>query len=239
MATASGAPRRDALPVNDQNETRPEELIRARVAEREFLERAFLESADRESRRLGQELHDHLCQHLLGAAFSAKALAHTLEPASPAAIEADELARLINSAVVQMREIVRGLNPADLAASGLREALQKLAQHPRCRLECAHPVSLPDAEAARHTFRIAQEAVANAVRHSAAREIVLRLSEDAHSVSLEITDDGTGFDPDSTISRGLGVAMMKCRARALGGTIRFDTPDSGGTRVLLVIPKRK
>ena len=202
------------------------------VNEREFLERAFLESAERESRRIGQELHDHLCQLLLGAAFSAKALAHSLDPASPAAGEAEALARLINSAVVQMREIVRGLDPADLDAGGLREALQKLAQNPRCRLEAARPVSLPDAATARHLFRIAQEAVANALQHAGAREIVLRLSEDGQAVHLEIADDGTGFDPASTSSRGLGVAMMKIRARAVGGTLRFDTPAGGGSRVL-------
>ena len=225
-----------AFPVNDPNETRPKNRTRAREAEREFLERAFLEAADRESQRIGQELHDHLCQLLLGAAFSAKALAHTLDPASPAASEAEDLARLINSAVGQMREIVRGLNPADLDASGLMDALRELAH---CHLECERPVTLPDATTARHAYRIAQEAVANAMQHAGAREIVLRLSENAHAILLEIADDGAGFDPASTASRGLGVAMMKIRARAVGGTIRFDTPAGGGTRVSLVIPKRK
>ena len=225
--------------MNDLHDTRPEELLRAQNAERDFLERALLESADRESQRIGQELHDHLCQHLLGAAFSAKALAHTLDPASPAASEADGLARLINSAVVQMREIVRGLNPAELGASGLRDALQELARQPRCRLECEHSISLPDAGAARHLFRIAQEAVANALKHSGAREVVLRLSEDDHSVFLETADDGTGFNPAGTASRGIGVEMMKIRARTVGATLRFDTPKGGGTRVLCVVPKRK
>lgn len=203
------------------------------------MERALLESADRESRRIGQELHDHLCQHLLGAAFSAKALANSLDPASPLAIEAHELARLINSAVVQIREIVRGLNPAELDASGLPEALQALVRQPRCRLECEQPIALPDAGVARHIFRIAQEAVANALKHSGAREIVLRLGEDARSISLEIADDGTGFEPAAPAARGIGLEMMRIRARAVGGTIRFETPNGGGTRVLCVVPKRK
>ena len=83
-----------------------------RMTRRE-LEHALRQAAGRESRRIGQELHDHLCQHLLGAAFSAKALANHLDPTSPAAAEAGELARLINSAVQQTRDIVRGLNSAD------------------------------------------------------------------------------------------------------------------------------
>ena len=225
--------------MNDQNDTRPEDLLRAHAEEREFLERALLESADRESRRIGQELHDHLCQHLLGAAFSAKALANSLDPASPAAIEAHELARLINSGVGQIREIVRDLHSAELGASGLMAALQELARRPRCRFEYGHPVSLPDAATAGHAYRIAQEAVANAVKHSGARAVVIRLHDDEQSVYLEIADDGTGFDPTSLVSRGLGLAMMKIRARAVGGKIRFDTPADGGTRVLFVVPKRK
>lgn len=73
-------------------------------------ERALLHSADRERQRIGQELHDHLCQHLLGAAFTAKALADGLTPASTAAIEAEEIARLLHAAVQQTRDIVRGLH---------------------------------------------------------------------------------------------------------------------------------
>ena len=80
-----------------------------RMTRRE-LERALLHSAERERQRISQELHHHLCQHLLGAAFAAKALANNLDPTSPAGAEADELARLINSTVQQTRDIVCGLN---------------------------------------------------------------------------------------------------------------------------------
>lgn len=204
-----------------------------------FLERALLDSADRESRRIGQELHDNLCQHLLGAAFAAKALANSLPPGSSAAVEAGEIARLVNSAVQQARDIARGLNPAELDAAGLMDALRDLTQRPHCRLECEKPVRMPDAEIARHAYRIAQEAVTNALKHSGAREIVVRLGEDEDAIHLQIADDGRGFARDEDVPQSIGIESMKIRARALGGRLSIDTPNGGGTSVTFALPKRK
>ena len=212
-----------------------------RKAEQELIERALLDGPQREGRRIGQELHDDLCQHLLGAAFAAKALSHDLPEGTPAAIEAGEVARLVNSAVQQARDIARGLNPVELDGSGLMTALERLAQrmrHAPCRLDCPQPVALPNAKAALHAFQIAQEAVTNAVAHSGASEIVIRLSEDARGVQLQIVDDGCGFDQGSALARGLGLESMKYRARAMGGDLRIDTRKPGGTSVTLVLPKR-
>jgi signal transduction histidine kinase len=144
---------------------------------------------------------------------------------------------------VQTRDIARGLNPVELDSSGLMAALQELARRPHsgtsCRLECRHPVLFPDAEAALHAYRIAQEAVANATKHAAAREIVVRLSEDEQSVFLQIADDGVGFTRTPDSARGLGLESMKYRAHAMGGRIWFDTPSGGGTSVTCALPKRK
>ncbi len=211
------------------------------VTERKFLERAVLEAAERESRRIGQELHDHLCQHLLGAAFSTKAMAMGLPSDSPVTAELHTLARLINSAVQQARDTARGLNPVEMDAAGLMAALQELTERPRpgivCRLECEHSVLLLDAEAARHAYRIAQEAVTNAVTHSGGTQIVVRLTEDEQNVILQIEDDGRGFDPKTENRHGLGLAIMKYRAHAISGKVFIDTARDRGTSVILVLPK--
>ncbi len=213
------------------------------VTERKFLERALLEATERESRRIGQELHDHLCQHLLGAAFSTKAIATGLPADSETATELDALARLINSAVQQARDIARGLNPVEMEAAGLMAALQELTERPHagftCRLECEQPVLLPDAEAALHAYRIAQEAISNAVRHSRGTEIVVRLTEDAQNVYLQIADNGVGLKSPPAAPRGLGLEIMKYRTHAIAGRIWFDTTNGGGTSVVCALPKRR
>jgi len=212
------------------------------ITERRFLERALLEAAERESRRIGQELHDHLCQHLLGAAFSAKAVAMGLAAETPASTALHDLAQLINSAVQQTREIARGLNPVELDAAGLRTALQELVNRVRpgirCRLHCEEHFLMPDASTALHAYRVAQEAVANAVAHSGATEMVIRLTEDNQNVILQIEDNGRGFEAEAENRLGLGIAIMKYRAHAISGKLRIDTSRDGGTSVMLVLPKR-
>jgi PAS domain S-box-containing protein len=211
------------------------------ITERKFLERALLEASERESRRIGQELHDNLCQHLLGAAFSAKAVAMSQPEDLPVSVELHELARLINSAVQQTRDIARGLNPVEMDAAGLMAALQALADRPyaeiACRLECDRNVLLLDAGVALHAYRIAQEAVANAVRHAGATEIVIRLAEDGGNIVLQIADNGRGFEFQPTQRQGLGLEIMKYRAHAISGKIRVNTAPGRGTNVVLVLPK--
>lgn len=208
--------------------------------EHQFLQRAFLQAAERESRRIGKELHDDLCQHLLGAAFAVKAVAENLPPGSSAAAKLDEIAHLVNSAVQQARDIARGLNPSDLTAANLDSALRNLARGTPpgvvCRVECLHPVLLPDAEAALHAYRITQEALSNALAHSGGTEVMLRLREDETYFCLEIADHGRGFP--AHVTRGLGIAAMEYRARAIGGRLSFDTPTGGGVAVRCLIPKR-
>lgn len=213
------------------------------VSERKFLERALLEATERESRRIGQELHDHLCQHLLGAAFSAKAVAIGLPPESTVAEELSELARSINSAVQQARDIARGLNPVEMDSAGLMAALEELATRPHmgksCRLECPRPVLLLDPEASLHAYRIAQEAVYNAVQHSDGTEIVMRLTEDEHHVHLTISDDGSHPLKPAQTNPGLGFAIMKYRAQAIAGKITIDTTAAGSVCVHCSFPRKR
>jgi signal transduction histidine kinase len=211
--------------------------------EREFLVRALLEVAERENRRIGQELHDHLCQVLVGAAFAAKAVSLNLPPSSPAAAELDELVRLISSAAQQTRDIARSLHPIELDSAGLVSALQQLVSIPRagflCRLECPEFVVLPDAQTALHLYRIASEAMANAVQHSGGTEIAVRLTTDDQGTHLQVSDNGHGFQPGREAHTGFGLAMMKYRTEAIEGRLRFDTRREGGTRVTCSLLQRK
>jgi signal transduction histidine kinase len=208
--------------------------------EREFLVKALLEVAERENRRIGQELHDHLCQVLVGAAFAAKAVALDLPPSSVAATDLDNLVRLISSAAQQTRDIARNLNPIDFDSASLISALQELVGRPHagliCRLECPAFVVLPDAQMALQLYRIAAEAVANAVQHAGGTELIVRLTANDRSVDLEISDNGHGFTTRPEECDGLGLAMMKYRAEAINGHLRFDTSDESGTSVTCSVP---
>jgi PAS domain S-box-containing protein len=214
------------------------------VTESKRLERALLDAGEREQRRIGQDLHDHLCQQLLGVACVLKAMAINSEKSTP--LRPEELhnaARLVNDAVQQTRDIARGLHPVELDAEGLMTALRGLAERVcatvACELECNRPVLVNDPDAALHYYRIAQEAVTNAMKHAGASYIVIRLTEDSERILLEVIDDGQGIDANGTRGRGMGLDIMKYRANAIGGRLVLETQRSGGTRVACSIPKPK
>lgn len=214
-------------------------LLALDETEKKFLEQALLDAGEREQRRIGQELHDHLCQQLLGAAFSAQALSRDLQRSeSPQAERAEGLARLINDAVLQARNMARGINPVETDSAGLMSALQELAERApegaHIELRCERPVLINDAEVGLHAFRIAQEAVTNALRHANASRILIRLSRLGDHVTLQVSDNGTGMDdhPDN----GLGIGIMKYRAQAIRGDLVVDSGTGAGTTITCSFP---
>ncbi len=213
--------------------------------EKKFLERALLEAGEREQRRIGQELHDGLCQQLLGAAFGAQALFKELDrDASPSAERAGDLARLINDSVVHARNLARGINPIEIDPAGLMSALQELVERTptgaRIELRCEKPVLVQSTEVALHVFRIAHEAITNALRHAGATRILIRLTEDVGNVILQVSDNGT----ESTATggsaaagdAGVGVGIMKYRAQAIRGDLAIETITGSGTTVTCTFP---
>jgi PAS domain S-box-containing protein len=203
--------------------------------EKNFLEHALLEAGEREQRRIGQELHDHLAQQLLGAAFGAQALFKELERAgSPSASRAGDLARLINTSVLDARNMARGINPIEIDSAGLMSALQELAERShsgaQIELRCDPPVLVHSPETSLHVFRIAQEAVNDALHHSHASRILIRLAENAGLATLQVSDNGTGSsDEDDTADIGMGI--MKYRAQAIRGELSIQQTSDGGTNV--------
>ncbi len=211
------------------------------TTERKRLERALLEASEREQRRIGQDLHDHLCQHLLGVACMLKALALNADQggATPAA-DLHSAARLANDGVQQARDIARGLHPVELDAGGLMSALQGLAERTAaslpCELECDHPVLVQDRAAAMHIYRIAQEAVTNALRHAHASRICIALGKRDDRVVLMVSDNGCGLPSKPVLRESMGLDIMKYRANAINGSLKLETPSAGGTRVTCSIP---
>jgi PAS domain S-box-containing protein len=204
--------------------------------EKKFLERALLETGEREKRSIGQALQNGLAQHLVGATFAAQALSKELQRSgSPAADQAGNLARLINDSVLEARDLARGINPIEVDPRGLMSALQELAartptpSQAHIELRCEHPVLVHNAETALHVFRIAQEAVGSALRNAKATRVLIRLAEDAGTATLQVSDNGTADYTDE--DAGIGLGIMKYRAQAIRGELSIETVAGSGTTV--------
>lgn len=215
------------------------------VTDRKQLEGAILDASEREQRRIGRDLHDGLGQHLTGIAFLSKVLEQRLRAhAMPdEAAQAAQLARLVNQSIVMTRELSHGLLPVQLAAHGLMSALQHLAGEIHelfsisCRFSCEDPLFFHDVSIATHLFRIAQEAVTNALRHGHATDIEIGLLG-GDQPTLTITDNGVGCPAveDLVTCDGMGLRIMRHRAAMIGGMLSLLQPATGGTSVVCRFP---
>ncbi len=206
--------------------------------QRHELERQVLEISEREQRRIGQDLHDGLGQRLGGAVYQLSALARRLEKdESPEAARASQLERELRHALDEVRQIARGLHPVRPDAEGLMSALHELAGSAAksfrvpCAFTCEFPVLVHDPRVAINLFRIAQEAVNNAVRHGRPRHIGITLEETDGGVRLRVEDDGRGLPADPKPSTGLGMRIMKYRASEIDATWAVAARGGGGTVV--------
>jgi len=208
------------------------------ITARKKLERQIVEVRDREQRRLGEDLHDGLCQHLVSTAFAARRLAAKLADRSlPEAEDAVEIAELLGASITQARDVARGLCLVPLETGGLASALEEFAAQVRSRhrigCEFVEKGPVPDLEeaVAANLLRIALEAVNNAIKHGQARQITLTLSADPQQIRLEVEDDGIGLQPDYAPGRGMGLHMMNYRARMVGAVFGIQPRGGGGTTV--------
>jgi PAS domain S-box-containing protein len=216
------------------------------ITSRQRLERQILEISDREQARIGQDIHDGLCQQLVSLAFDANALQRKLAAKElPEAAAAQRIADYLDHAITESRQLARGLFPIRLAAEGLPSALQELAAATaeRHRIVCtfhgpAKPPALSKATAT-HLYRIAREAVTNAIKHSQAQAIAIRLTCDGDSAELRIEDNGIGMSRSAASAlSGLGLYIMDYRARGIGGVLRLEPGSPGGTSVSCCVPAR-
>ena len=216
------------------------------ITERKRLEKEILEISEREQRRIGQDLHDGLCQHLAGIEMLSQVLAQKLSTKSKdASARATEIAKAVREGISQTRLLARGLSPVTLEAEGLMSALTELALntekmfHVRCVLDCPEVVKFDDHAAATHLFRIAQEAVSNALKHGKAKNISIHLTEAATHLHLHVDDDGIGFPEKFSTGTGMGLRIMQSRIGMVGGTLTVERPPAGGTSVIFFAPKKR
>ncbi len=212
------------------------------ISLRKRLESELLEVSDREQRRLGQDLHDSLCQHLAATAFMTRALAErmrskkTIEPA-----EIEEIAGLINEGVIEARLVARGLHPVEMDSAGLPAALRSLLQitpNVSYRTEIDDDLPAINHSVATHLYRIAREAVINANKHARAREIIVRMRSTKKWIELNVTDNGIGIPRVRRSSAGLGMHIMNYRARAIGARLMVERLKPRGTRITCCFPRK-
>jgi signal transduction histidine kinase len=207
------------------------------VTERKQLEQEILEISGREQRRISQDLHDGLCQQLAGIEFRNSVLVQQLAQDQKAKAEAVRIGTLIRDVTSQTRLLAKGLSPVSLEANGFMSALEELTSNVSklfnisCGFKCPRPVLLADNTVATHLYRIAQEAITNAVKHGRAKSIVVSLNSSGDESTLTITDDGSGFPVGASATGGLGLRIMKYRAEMIGASLRIRPADSKGTTV--------
>ena len=217
------------------------------MAQRQQLERELLEISEREKRRIGEDLHDMICQELTATALYLQSNAKKLGKDNPIAAETlSQSAQTVNRNVVLARALAGGLQAIELSASGLTHALRELAAQAcqntgiQCHFRVARGVRVRDDAVALHLYRVAQEAVTNAVKHSGAKNILIALDHDKTHVCVSVQDDGKGFAAAKRKKgKGLGLHMMRYRANALGGELRIERRRTGGMDVTCKIPVKR
>jgi PAS domain S-box-containing protein len=214
------------------------------ATERHRLEREILEISDREQARIGQDLHDGLCQQLVSLGFDTNSLEQQLSTrAVPEVAAVQKMGQVLDDAIAEARALARGLFPVQLEADGLSLALQQLAAgvsaraRVQCRVDCPQPVLVRDNTVATHLYRIAQEAVNNAVKHSRAGSILIELKTNHNRIELKVSDNGMGIPASRKPAGGMGLHIMNYRAQAIGGTLNIERAVAHGTIVSCSAPQ--
>jgi len=214
--------------------------LAAARAEHERLEREVIAAGERERRSIGADLHDGLGQLLTAIGLMCTALKEDTAGNQPAVSKSlDQMCGMLREAVAQTRYLARGLVPVGGEADALQNGLLELAVRTnalgrvRCQLHCPRPVLLKNEEATGHLYRIAQEAVNNALKHSGAKHLNLSLTRERGQVRLEIADDGAGLPPHP--EPGLGLGLMRHRAALVGADLKIESPSRGGTVITCIL----
>jgi len=212
------------------------------LEERRLLEQDIVKVVEQEQQRIGQDLHDGLCQQLAAIGCAVHALADDLQTHHPPAVHDAELIETsIRSAVLEARNLARGIFPVHVDRQGLVTALNDLAKT-TSRLTGVRIQTMEHGEAqldqpniAMHLYRIVQEAVANAIKHGRATEIIITLRASSDLLELFVEDDGTGIATPLHTS-GMGLRTMSYRADAIGATLTLAPRPSNGTRLCCSLP---
>ncbi len=228
--------------LEDRVEDRTRELQQA-AEDRRQLERELLQISSRERNLLGQELHDDICQHLVGTALSAKVLASHLKEHDPAgASNAERIVGLIETGAEKARRLARGLLLGAIEPELLPEKLAEMTEEASrsgvaCRFRHDGRTLVSDAGVAAQLFRIAEEAVRNAGRHAQARLVQVTLQTRGDTIVLEVHDDGRGLGAEAPEADRMGLRIMSNRAAFIGGSLAIHSEPGEGTRVVCRLPQ--
>ena len=217
--------------------------LAAREAEQVRLEREILGISEEERQRIGHDLHDGLGQRLTAASLTVNALVTAAQKAdAPDFVErGEDLGRQLREAIAEARSLAHGLAPVELMDDGLMSALAALAGSTtrpggvRCIFECPEPVRVANPEIAGHLYRIAQESVNNSLKHAGCSEIRLGLESRDGAIVLEVDDDGEGFDDQNPGGDGIGIRVMRYRARLMNGELEIGSAPAGGARISCLV----
>jgi PAS domain S-box-containing protein len=219
--------------------------VLAAAMERRGLEEELLNISSREQRHIGQDLHDGLCQQLIGIEFRNSVLVQQLQDVPTAQTEAAKIGESIRDVTRQARALARGLSPVQIETNGLMAALESLAANTAklfcvaCSFECPRPVLVENPAVATHLYRIAQEAIGNAIKHAQPQSIVVSLKQSEGELTLTIRDDGSGFVKGSSVLEGMGLRIMEYRADMIGAMLRVDSVLGKGTTVACRLKARQ
>jgi PAS domain S-box-containing protein len=209
------------------------------IRRRKGLEGQILEISDREQERLGQELHDGLCQQLTAIGFLARATALRLKDHRVVRVDdLERIAQLINGSVMDARNIARDLHKEEIDAAefvaALRDLVQRKIWQTSCRLELKTSLEIENDTVASQLYRILREAILNANKHAGASEIVLQVKRSKNDYVFAVTDNGVGFR--SKKGQGIGFHIMKYRASSIGARLELESLKKGGARVTCSLP---
>ena len=214
------------------------------ITERKRLEQEILEISDHEQRRIGADLHDDLCQRLAGIRFSCDALRNSLGkiPAAGVSERVEKIGARVSEAIDRTRMLARGLSPVALEANGLASALQELIAGMRqlfgidCQFKSKGDIPVADAMRATHLYRIAQEAINNALKHGRPTKMLVSLERRGGKGTLTIQDNGVGFVVEKERSHGMGLRTMAYRAGMIGADVSVQSKPRRGTTVTATFP---
>jgi signal transduction histidine kinase len=215
----------------------------AAVTRARELEQEIVRAGEREQIRIGQDLHDGICQNLAAIDCAAECLREELEAThSPQAEAAAQIQRFLKETLVEARNLARGMLPVRLETDGLTAALQDLVVRMSVGRACevaftADEYATPgSSEISMQLYRIVQEALSNAIRHSGAQSVEVSLKSANDFLILSVEDDGCGFSADDGLALGIGLRAMQNRAQLAGGELRIWSARGSGTRVECRVP---
>ncbi len=232
--------------IDDSGELQGVVFVFNDVTQRKRMERLVADVIEREQQRIGQDLHDGLGQHLVSTGFAIKMLRDRLaEQNLPEVAETDDIGELINSAISQTRNLARGLYPVKLEGEGLASALEELSENISrssnvvCRFEAKGAPTIFDPMVGTNLYRLAQEALNNALRHGKAKHISIRLDQNNSAVILTVANDGSRYDAPPANHRGMGLHIMQYRARLIGAEFQIGPGFKDGTVVRCAVANLK